>query len=92
MSDQAALELRSVSIGYDEQPVVVDVDLTVRRGDVIAVLGANGSGKTTLVRGVLGLTRVLHGEVAVLGSSTAVRAPVSAATVCATAGLTSVSV
>ena len=74
MTDQAALELRAVSIGYDERPVVVDVDLTVQRGDVLAVLGANGSGKTTLVRGLLGLARVLHGEVFVLGSSAGSRA------------------
>ena len=70
VSDVAlALELHSVSIGYDDHPVVVDVDLTVQRSDVVAVLGANGSGKTTLVRGLLGLARVLHGRVIVLGSS-----------------------
>ncbi|HZG98387.1 MAG TPA: ATP-binding cassette domain-containing protein [Nocardioidaceae bacterium] len=74
MTGPAALELRSVSVGYDEHPVVVDVDLTVQRGDVVAVLGANGSGKTTLVRGLLGLARVLHGEVVVLGSSAGSRA------------------
>lgn len=72
--DVPALELRGVSVGYDDHPVVVDVDLTVRRGEVVAVLGANGSGKTTLVRGLLGLARVLRGEVVVLGSSAHTRA------------------
>lgn len=69
-----ALELRGVSIGYDDHAVVRDVDLTVARGEVVAVLGANGSGKTTLVRGLLGLARVLGGEIVVLGSSAATRA------------------
>jgi len=73
-TDVPALELRGVDIGYDERPVVRDVDLTVARGEVVAVLGANGSGKTTLVRGLLGLARVLSGEVVVLGTSAPTRA------------------
>ena len=40
-----------------------DVDLTVGRGEAVAVLGSNGSGKTTLARGLLGLAPVLGGEV-----------------------------
>jgi zinc transport system ATP-binding protein len=65
--DQVVVRLHDVSIGYSERVVVRDVDLTVRRGDVLAVLGANGSGKTTLVRGLLGLATVLSGEALVLG-------------------------
>jgi zinc transport system ATP-binding protein len=63
----AVVQLRGVSVGYGERAVVRDVDLTVRRGDVVAVLGANGSGKTTLMRGLLGLATVLAGEAEVLG-------------------------
>jgi zinc transport system ATP-binding protein len=54
-----------VSIGYDGRPVVGPADLTVQRGEVVAVLGANGSGKSTLVRGVLGLAQVLTGTIEV---------------------------
>jgi zinc transport system ATP-binding protein len=66
-AEQAVVRLHGVSIGYGDRAVVRDVDLTVRRGDVLAVLGANGSGKTTLVRGLLGLATVLSGEALVLG-------------------------
>jgi zinc transport system ATP-binding protein len=59
--------LRDVSIGYDGRPVVRRVDLTVDRGEVVAVLGPNGSGKSTLVRGVLGLAHVLAGTIEVFG-------------------------
>ncbi|TQN43690.1 zinc transport system ATP-binding protein [Blastococcus colisei] len=62
-----AFRLRGASIGYGDVPVVKDVDLTVARGEAVAVLGSNGSGKTTLVRGLLGLAAVLGGEVRVLG-------------------------
>lgn len=64
----AVLELRGVSVGYAERAVVHDVDLTIARGEVVAVLGANGSGKTTLLRGLLGLATVLHGDVELLGA------------------------
>ncbi|HEX8497442.1 MAG TPA: metal ABC transporter ATP-binding protein [Actinomycetales bacterium] len=62
------LQLRGVSVGYTERAVVHDVDLSIRRGEVVAVLGANGSGKTTLVRGLLGLASVLTGSIEVLGA------------------------
>jgi zinc transport system ATP-binding protein len=61
------IALRGVSIGYDDKPAVSDIDLTVRPGDVLALIGPNGSGKSTLVRGMLGLATVLTGEVELFG-------------------------
>ncbi|TFV61890.1 ATP-binding cassette domain-containing protein [Geodermatophilus sp. DF01-2] len=63
-----AVGLRGASIGYGDVPVVSGVDLVVRSGEAVAVLGSNGSGKTTLARGLLGLATVLDGEVGVLGA------------------------
>ncbi|SFL00749.1 metal ABC transporter ATP-binding protein [Geodermatophilus ruber] len=68
MSDRPALRLRGASIGYGDVAIVRGVDLTVHRGETVAVLGSNGSGKTTLARGLLGLATVLDGEVEVLGA------------------------
>ncbi|MFQ6173164.1 metal ABC transporter ATP-binding protein [Oryzobacter sp. R7] len=62
------VELRSASFGYGDRTVVSGVDLTIRAGEVLALLGPNGSGKSTLVRGVLGLADRLGGEVNVLGT------------------------
>ncbi len=42
--------LEDVSIGYGGEPLLRDVDLQIRAGDRIGVLGANGAGKTTLIR------------------------------------------
>ena len=67
MSD-AALRLDGATIGYGDVAIVRDADLTVRRGEAVAVLGSNGSGKTTLSRGLLGLATVLGGSVEVLGA------------------------
>src|SRR6478609_5926735 len=49
------LEVKGASGGYGDLRVLWDVDLTVPRGEITAVLGRNGAGKTTLVSGICGL-------------------------------------
>ncbi|MDR0934303.1 MAG: ATP-binding cassette domain-containing protein [Burkholderiaceae bacterium] len=44
-----------------------DLDLTVRQGDIVSLVGGSGSGKTTLLRVMLGLQKPLKGKVSVLG-------------------------
>ncbi len=61
------ISLRSASFGYADRAVVSDVTLDVRAGEVVAVLGPNGSGKSTLVRGLLGLTQHLSGDLELFG-------------------------
>jgi energy-coupling factor transport system ATP-binding protein len=55
----------------DETPLVLkDVNLTIRHGDLIAVLGPNGSGKSTLVKHTIGLLKPTAGRVLVDGKDT----------------------
>ncbi|MGW8224053.1 MAG: ABC-F family ATP-binding cassette domain-containing protein, partial [Syntrophobacteria bacterium] len=61
------LELKKASKGYGDQPVVSDIDLTIQRGDRLALIGPNGAGKTTLVRLMAGVLTPDSGELA-LGS------------------------
>lgn len=68
-----AVELRGVSFAYGEAPVLLDVDLTVERGEFLGIIGPNGGGKTTLLKLLLGLLRPDAGRVRVLG-----RAPAAA--------------
>src|SRR5207302_4836138 len=49
------------------RPALDRVNLTVRRGSVVGLVGVNGSGKTTLLRHLLGLYRAESGRVRVLG-------------------------
>ncbi len=56
-----------LSAGYGAEPVLKGVDLQVRRGELVAVLGANGAGKSTLMRALAGLLRPVSGGVAFEG-------------------------
>ena len=55
------VSLQNVSLGYDSEPVLQNVDLTIYPGDLIGLAGPNGSGKTTLFRVILGLLPILSG-------------------------------
>ena len=54
------VSLQNASLGYDSEPVLQNVDLTIYPGDLIGLAGPNGSGKTTLFRAILGLLPILE--------------------------------
>jgi len=57
------LRLEGVTVDYDGQPAVVDADLALPDGQVLAVLGPSGCGKSTLLRAVAGLEPLTAGRV-----------------------------
>ncbi len=57
------LELSGVSVSYDGKPAVVDADLSLPDGSVLAVLGPSGCGKSSLLRAIAGLEPVGAGSV-----------------------------
>jgi energy-coupling factor transport system ATP-binding protein len=62
------IELREVEFGYAENQLILKgVNLAIRQGDVLALLGANGTGKTTLCRHLIGLNRPTRGQVLLAG-------------------------
>ena len=67
--------LQRVSAGWDRHPVLRDVDLEVRPGELVALMGRNGSGKTTLLRLVAGLHQPSSGRVLVAGRTRRVCTP-----------------
>ncbi len=70
-SAEPLVRFEDVGFGYDpDTEVLHSVNLEIRRGDVIAVLGANGAGKTTLVKHAIGLLKPKTGRVLVGGRDT----------------------
>lgn len=57
--------------GYGAAPVLHDVDLQVREGEMVALLGANGAGKSTLMRAMSGLHRPVQGGITFDGTDLA---------------------
>jgi phosphate transport system ATP-binding protein len=55
------MRLESLWLGYGDRWVVRDVNLPVRQGEVLALIGASGSGKTTLLRSLNRLTEITPG-------------------------------
>src|SRR5262249_61342279 len=62
----AILEIDRLSVGYTDEPVVVDFSATIAEGTVTTIIGPNGAGKSTLLRAIYGLTRRFGGSVRVL--------------------------
>ncbi|MGD1879427.1 MAG: ABC transporter ATP-binding protein [Kiloniellaceae bacterium] len=66
MSAESVLEVAGVSSGYGEATVVRDVSLSVKAGEIVALLGKNGMGKSTLLKTIMGYLPVQKGAVAIL--------------------------
>jgi phospholipid/cholesterol/gamma-HCH transport system ATP-binding protein len=61
------VEVKGLTTAYGDQVVLRDVDMTVRRGEVMVILGGSGCGKSTLLKHLIGIQKPTQGEVRVLG-------------------------
>ena len=64
MSADRVLMMDDVAIGYDRnEPVATHITTTLRRGDVVGLIGANGAGKSTLVKTIMGELDTIDGSI-----------------------------
>lgn len=76
MSKEIALELKNITKRFGEKVVAnKNVDLTVYRGEILAILGENGCGKTTLMNMIAGIYFPDEGQIFVNGHEVVIRSP-----------------
>jgi len=69
LTNENLVEIEQVEFGYGSRPVLKDINLTARKGQVIAIMGNSGCGKTTLLRLIGGQIKPSRGVVRVAGES-----------------------
>jgi iron complex transport system ATP-binding protein len=65
---QTTLQTHGLTVGYDAEPVIHDLDLALPPGQITAIVGANGCGKSTLLRAMARLLPAASGSVVLAGS------------------------
>lgn len=70
-----AIELKGVTKRFGDVIANDNVNLTVRKGEILSILGENGSGKTTLMNMLSGIYFPDEGEVYVDGKEVTIRSP-----------------
>jgi len=74
MSDQSLtknemITLKNIWAGYEKNPILEEINLTVNEQDFIGIIGPNGGGKTTLLKVLLGLIKPFQGTINIMGYS-----------------------
>lgn len=69
------IDAAGVSLTYGRRTVLRDLDLDIRPGEIVALMGRNGSGKTTLLRAMMGLHPIEHGKIVTGGLDVATTEP-----------------
>lgn len=64
-----ALEVKGLTVAYDQKPVLWDLHFQVPKGVLLAIVGPNGAGKSTLLQSVLGIVKASAGQVQIFGTS-----------------------
>jgi phospholipid/cholesterol/gamma-HCH transport system ATP-binding protein len=70
---ETVIEVRGLRNSFGEQVVHENLDLSVRRGEILGVVGGSGTGKSVLMRSIIGLQQPDEGEVSIFGERPAER-------------------
>jgi len=57
------LTISNLSVNYNNQPVISELNLTLQRAGIVALVGPNGAGKSTLIRAITGVTPISRGTI-----------------------------
>lgn len=64
-----AIKISNLTVYYGCNPALININLDIRQGEFLGIVGPNGGGKTTLLKSILGLVPRLSGELQIFGKS-----------------------
>jgi len=67
MKEEVAVAIDDLTVAYNYKPVLWDIDLTIPKGVLMAIVGPNGAGKSTLIKAILGIIKPIAGSVSIFG-------------------------
>jgi manganese/zinc/iron transport system ATP- binding protein len=67
MEQDIAIAIDDLTVAYNYKPVLWDIDLTIPKGVLMAIVGPNGAGKSTLIKSILGIIKPIAGTVTIFG-------------------------
>lgn len=74
ITSQSAIECTNITFGYNETPVLENINLTIDDGSYVGILGPNGGGKSTLLKLILGIHQPDTGTISIYGEENSRRA------------------
>ena len=60
---QPVIDVKDLDLGYEDCPVLSNLEFSVNKGDIFIVMGVSGCGKTTLLKSLIGLKAPTKGKV-----------------------------
>ena len=68
VSEETIIEANNVEVKLDGNTILEDINITVKKGEMVVLIGKNGSGKTTLLKTFAGIIPPYKGEIKIMGS------------------------
>ncbi len=62
-----SVEIKNLNFSYVQEPILKDINLEIKQGEFVAIIGSNGSGKSTLIKNLLGELKPSKGSVVIEG-------------------------
>jgi len=59
--DQFYFHTEKITIGYDDKPLIEDISIGVKKGEIVTMIGPNGAGKSTLLKSIIRELKLLGG-------------------------------
>ena len=60
------LSLKNFSTGYEDNTIIQNLDLKIKSGEWVGIIGSNGSGKSTLLKGIAKIIPTQNGEILII--------------------------